>query len=145
GIRVPCIIRWPGKIKADTETDEVTWALDLFPTICHFANVNTDGLTLDGKDLSGLLTSQTPVGTRELYWQLGPHAELKRGRWSALRQGNWKYIEDANGEEFLFDLNTDPNEKQNLIQTQAAKRKELQQRRDLLVKTLTPQVKTTDP
>lgn len=145
GIRVPCIIRWPGKIKAATETDEVTWALDLFPTICRLTNVKTDGLTLDGKDISGLLTGQSPVGTRELYWQLGPHAELKRGRWSALRQGDWKYIEDAAGAEFLFDLKTDPCEKQNLIHTQAAKLAELQQRRDALVETMTPQTESTEP
>ena len=102
-------------------------------------------MTLDGKDISGLLTGQTPVGTRELYWQLGPHAELKRGRWSALRQGDWKYIQDAGGEEFLFDLKADPYEKQNLTQSQAAKLTELQERRDTLVKTLTPQVKSINP
>jgi len=138
GIRVPCIMRWPGKIKAATETNEVTWALDLFPTICQFANVETSGLTLDGQDISGLLTRQTPVENRELFWQLGPHKELKRGRWTALRQGDWKYIQNEAGEEFLFDLKTDPYEKQNQMQHKAEKLAELQKRRDEIADHLSP-------
>jgi len=138
GIRVPCIMRWPGKIKAATETNEVTWALDLFPTICQFANAETGGLTLDGQDISSLLTRQTPVGTRELFWQLGPHQELKRGRWTALRQGDWKYIQNEEGEEFLFDLKTDPYEKQNQLQHKAEKLAELQKRRDALADHFSP-------
>lgn len=138
GIRVPCIMRWPGKIKSDTETSEVTWALDLFPMICQFANVDMSGLTLDGQDLSSLLINQKPAGDRELFWQLGPHLELKRGRWTALRQGDWKYIEDEQGNEFLFNLKTDPYEKQNLVKQKNTKLVELQNRRDTIAKNLSP-------
>jgi len=136
GIRVPCIMRWPGMIPAATETNEVTWALDLFPTLCHFANVETDGLTLDGQNLSSLLTRQTPVGNREMLWQLGPHKELKRGRWTAVRQGDWKYIQNEAGEQFLFDLKSDPYEKQNELSNQPDKLKKFQNRRDEIVKEL---------
>jgi arylsulfatase A-like enzyme len=132
-------MRWPGKIKAGTETSEVTWALDLFPTICRLADADTSGLTLDGRDISTLLTEQKPVGSREFYWQLEPHQELDRGRWTAVRQGDWKYLEDAQGAEFLFDLKTDPYEKQNLIKTEPEKYQVLQQRRDELAKQLSPQ------
>ncbi|QDU07389.1 sulfatase-like hydrolase/transferase [Gimesia aquarii] len=138
GIRVPCIMRWPGKIQAATETNEVTWALDLFPTICQLVNVDTGGLLLDGQDISSLLTKQTPVGTRELFWQLGPHKELKRGRWTALRQADWKYIQNEGGEEFLFDLKADPYEKQNRVTDKPGKLKELQKHRDELVNELSP-------
>ncbi|MEQ8854721.1 sulfatase-like hydrolase/transferase [Gimesia sp.] len=139
GIRVPFIMRWPGKIKAGTETSEVTWALDLFPTICRLADVDTSSLTLDGRDISTLLTERKPVSSREFYWQLGPHQELDRGRWTAVRQGDWKYLEDAQGAEFLFNLKTDPYEKQNLIKTEPEKYQALQQRRDELAKELSPQ------
>ncbi len=136
GIRVPCIMRWPGKIQAATETNEVTWALDLFPSICHFANIETDGLTLDGLNISDLLTRKTPVGPREMFWQLGPHEELKRGRWTALRQGDWKYLQNEDGEEFLFDLKSDPYEKQNQMTRENDKLRAFQKRRDELVNKL---------
>ena len=56
GIRVPCLMRWPGKIKAGSSSNAVLSALDLFPTLCALAKVDVGTHQLDGEDITGILT-----------------------------------------------------------------------------------------
>ena len=54
GIRVPCLMRWPGRIKAGSTSDEILSALDLFPTLCALAKVDVAGQQLDGEDITDI-------------------------------------------------------------------------------------------
>ena len=127
GIRVPCLMRWPGHIEAGSHTSEVTWSIDLFPTLAALAGAKTKGLTLDGKDIGPVLGGEK-IGKREMYWELGRHAELKRGRWMTLRQGSMKYLHDNQGNEYLFDLAADPTESTNLSESRKAQFGKLRKR-----------------
>ena len=114
GIRVPCLMRWPGKIKPNTSSKAVTSALDIFPTLAKLAGADSpDGL--DGKDIGAILFGENNTPKRELFWELGQHSELNRGQWLALRDGNWKYIQTPNEGEWLFNIGQDPYERHNLI------------------------------
>lgn len=118
GLKVPCVMRWPEKIKAGTVDSSVRSSLDLFTTFCALAGCEpnaTDGLNLF--PTNGYAVKATE---RELFWTTGQHRELNRGRWMALRLGDLKYVHDNKGDEFLFNISTDPNEQQNLAQTDAA-------------------------
>lgn len=53
-----------------------------------------------------------------MYWELGNHEELGRGKWRAFRRGDWKYLSDDEGREYLFNMATDKQEKHNLIDDQ---------------------------
>ncbi|MBI3878713.1 MAG: arylsulfatase [Verrucomicrobia bacterium] len=56
GVRVPFLIRWPGKIKPGTSVREIAGAIDLLPTLTSLAGIPRVGTKpLDGKDLSPLL------------------------------------------------------------------------------------------
>ena len=113
GIRVPCLMRWTGKIKPSTSCSDVTSALDIFPTLTKLAGVATpDGL--DGQDISEVILAKRAVANRELFWELGRHAELQRGQWLALRVGGWKYVQTPQDGEWLFNLDQDPYERHNL-------------------------------
>ena len=114
GIRVPCLVRWPGVISADSHSDEVTWAIDWFPTLAKLAGANLGELQMDGKDLMPVLRGETTHHARELFWELEAHAELERGQWFGLRQGDWKYVLSPIDGEWLFHLKSDPYEKSNL-------------------------------
>ncbi len=130
GLRVPAIFRWPGKIKVGSTTDEVITSLDLFPTFCKLASVDVTKQRLDGVDLSGVILHQKQLAKRDLFWELGAHVRLKRGAWTAVRSGDWKYLQDDQGEEYLFDLKNDPHEQKNLAHNQAEKFEQLRERRD---------------
>lgn len=120
GVRVPCIARWPGKIKPGSVNDQILTALDWFPTFCSAAGVElTNEMVIDGKDMLPKLTSDLPndaaaASKRTLFWELGAHAELGRSPWSAVLEGDWKYVETPRDGEFLFNLAEDENETTNL-------------------------------
>ena len=88
GFRVPCIVRWPGKIKPGTVENGLFSGLDWFPTLVAAAgNPNiTDELLkgvklgdrtyknhLDGYNQMDLLTGKGPSKRRELFYFGGPH------------------------------------------------------------------------
>lgn len=114
GIRVPCLMRWPGKIAPGSTSDVAGWAIDFFPTFCALAGVDLNGFQVDGEDISKTLMANATNGEREFFWELGAHEELARKPWAALRKGNWKYLNSPQEGEFLFDLGADPNEEVNL-------------------------------
>jgi len=105
GIRVPCLMRWPGRLKAGSTCDSVCSSLDLSPTLCRLAGADPSTFPLDGVDLLPQLLEGKPPKDRELFWELSGEA--------ALRSGSWKYV-CRNDTEYLFDLDDDPYEKNNL-------------------------------
>ncbi len=130
GLRVPCIMRWPGKIEAGITSDFVCSSLDLFPTFCDMAGVSIDDLRLDGRNLSSVMFEGVGWSDRTLFWELGAHAELGRNPWSAVRSGDWKYLQTPDDGEFLFNIAKDPYEKRNLMRIEPERFKDLRALRD---------------
>jgi arylsulfatase A-like enzyme len=109
GIRVPAFVRWPGKIRAGTETKQVAVTMDWTATILSLGKAKPDR-DMDGIDLLPVLTGrQSRTIDRTLYWRLGQRISQK-----AIRKGDWKYLRDEKGAEYLFDLSVDQQEKNNL-------------------------------
>jgi arylsulfatase A-like enzyme len=106
GIRVPMIVRWPGKIAAGRVLDEPWAAWDVLPTLTELGGAALpDGL--DGRSAAGLLLGgNAPSADRPLYW-----AFYERGGAQALRLGRWKAIaRPVDAPPALYDLGTDPAE-----------------------------------
>jgi len=116
GIRVPCLMRWPGKIEPNSESADVLWSLDLFPTLCEVAGVDSANFgNLDGQSLLPIFAGESNTSNdRSMLWETGTHAELDRKGWRAFREGDLKYLFSPKEGEFLFDLSSDPYEEQNL-------------------------------
>lgn len=109
GLRVPAFIRWPGKIKPNSSTNQVIVTMDWTATILALAGAKPDpALPLDGENLMAVCTGDKKEYDRTLYWRMSQAKNQK-----AIRDGNWKYLKTEEGE-FLFDLTTDPSEKNNL-------------------------------
>lgn len=85
GFRVPMIARWPGKITADTTTDEIAATVDMLPTIAALCGGKApDDRPIDGKDIRPLLFGERGAKTPHEHY-LFPHLN------GALRSGNWKF------------------------------------------------------
>ncbi|MCA8995045.1 MAG: sulfatase-like hydrolase/transferase [Planctomycetaceae bacterium] len=132
GIRVPCLVRWPGQIPAGELRTQPATALDWFPTFCSLANADASENTTDGMNLTPLLTRNEASGPREFFWETGAHSELQRGNWQALRVGEWKWVRSPNEGESLFNLHDDPNEQHDLSHTHPQQMKQMQARADQL-------------
>lgn len=130
GLRVPCIMRWPGRIAAGARNDALCSSLDLFPTFCDLAGVELKDDRLDGRVLTPVLFGKDRWEDRSLFWELGAHEELGRNPWSAMRSGDWKYLETPSDGEFLFNLSDDPYEQKNLIESEPERFQALKAARD---------------
>ena len=125
GLRVPCIVRWPGHVAAGSENDSVACAIDWFPTLCDIVGIDRAHFELDGQSILSMLQSEpAQQQTRTLIWRTGAHAELERQSWTAVREGDWKWVQPPGAEAMLFDLANDPGEQQNV----AAQRPDLAKR-----------------
>lgn len=90
GMRVPCLVRWPGTVPAGSVCRELASTLDVLPTFAKLAGaeaaVPTDRV-IDGKDMGPLLTGQAGAKT--------PHEAFyyyHLGQLQAVRSGPWKLI-----------------------------------------------------
>jgi arylsulfatase A-like enzyme len=108
GIRIPAIVRWPGRIAPGTVSEQVMITMDWMPTLLGAAGAAPDaGYPSDGEDLGQVLTTRIEAHPRKLCWR------YKAGSQRAIRDGDRKYLRIA-GNEFLFDLARDPRERANL-------------------------------
>ena len=106
GMRVPCVVRWPGKIPAGTASNEFLTSLEIFPMLCAATGAAPPkGLKLDGFDMLPVLQSKKKSPRKEMFWQ----RRLDKGA----RVDHWKWVESSRGNG-LFDLRTDLSEKHDL-------------------------------
>lgn len=116
GIRVPMIVRWPGKIKPNASSDFIGAFWDVFPTLAEVAGVRstapTDGLSL----LPEFVSPKNPKRQSYLYWEFheaGGRQALRKDEWKAIRL-NALHQDKATVE--LYNIKKDPQEKNNLAE-----------------------------
>ncbi len=108
GIRVPMIVRWPGKTPAGSVSDHIGYFGDLIAMAADLAGVDLPG-NLDSISLLPTITGQPEQQRKHdyLYWEF-----YERGGKQALRQGRWKAIRMPifSGRTQLYDLSRDLGE-----------------------------------
>ena len=112
GIRVPCIVRWPGRIEPGSVCREPLSSMDFVPMALHAAGLALPSdRVLDGKDPTVALAGRGPSPHKYLYWRWGSNsAAIRMGRYKLLRE---KQSTNQNWQ--LFDLKTDIGETANLV------------------------------
>jgi arylsulfatase len=85
GMRVPCIMRWPGKIAADSRQREPIMATDLLPTLAKLLGVPLSKHPIDGVDVMDVLTMQRGAASPHQALAFYAGDELQ-----AIRSGPWK-------------------------------------------------------
>ncbi len=114
GIRVPLIVRWPGRIKPGTVTDHLGYFPDVMPTLAELAGAAPALPATDGISLVPTLLGQ-PGQKRHafLYWEAaGPNQSVSQ---QAIRWDHWKAVRGrAAGDWELYDLRADRKESTNV-------------------------------
>lgn len=114
GIRIPAIVRWPGRVWAASTSDQVMATMDWLPTLLAAAGTQPDPAhPPDGDNILPILTGQVQPHPRKLFFRYRPANQR------AVREGDWKYLRIA-GNEFLFDVVNDPRERADQKVRQAA-------------------------
>jgi arylsulfatase A-like enzyme len=111
GIRVPCLMRWPGKIAAGSRSGVPGITMDLSATFLTAAGGEMPkDKPFDGVDLMPLVSGERAVEERDFCWRM----QRSNRTMKAIRRGKWKYVNDGNTMDLLFDLEADVGERTNL-------------------------------
>ena len=104
GVRNPFIARWPGRIRAGSESDHVCAFWDFLPTCAELLGAQPPA-GIDGVSLLPTLLGRPEEQKKHdhLYWELNNQQAVRMGDWKALRLKPGQKIQ-------LFDLKTDPGE-----------------------------------
>ncbi len=115
GIRVPCIARWPGVLEEGTVSNQPCITMDFSRSIVRAAGTKPpQNRPFDGIDILQTLETKQLVRKRTLFWRARRGERTRK----AVRDGLLKYIRLQEGDdikEYLFDLQKDPAEKNNLL------------------------------
>jgi len=116
GYRLPCIVRWPGKVPAGRVSDAIFATIDFMPTFANLAGFDVpNDRRIDGIDQTELLLGRREAGRDHFYFSR-----------AGVRQGKWKYLkpdahfhgyaveDDRKRVEELYDLQADVGEQTNL-------------------------------
>ncbi len=127
GPRVPCIMRWPGKIPAGGTCDEIATTMDIFPTFAALAGTPLPSKrVIDGKDIFPLISGKTRKSPHdEHYFYCYTHLQAVRNdRWKLVLprpakpswMSWWARMIDEVKEVQLYDLKNDISETENIAE-----------------------------
>ena len=124
GCRVPFIARWPNRIPAGWESDELLSTMDFLPTFAAIAGAETPDVKLDGADATDFLTRKTTKSPRGeyLYYSGCLLTGVRAEQWKLVLErkkspaglGWWGRMIEEVSETMLFDLDQDPGETTNV-------------------------------
>ncbi len=108
GIRVPGVVRWPGKVPAKRTSAEVVQMTDVFPTFLAAAGARPEAAwKVDGKDLLAVWRGKARAPERTLFWEWRSEGTQQ----VAAMRGDLKLVVTGNNPPELFDVKTDPGER----------------------------------
>jgi arylsulfatase A len=118
GLRIPLIVRWPGRVPAGRVVDEPVVNTDWIPTLHELIGERPPS-GLDGVSFAAFLRGQAPAPVRKFFWHF-PHYTNQGSRpTGAVRDGQWmlvEYYDDPKAE--LYDLGTDIREQHDVAARQ---------------------------
>jgi arylsulfatase A-like enzyme len=127
GLKEPMAAAWPGRIKPGSQSDRVCLTMDIFPTVLEAAGVACrhpiDGVSF----LPALMGRTEPAPERTLFFIRREGGLAYGGKTiDAVRRGDWKLLQNNPfGPRELYNLRTDPQEKENLFAREPKKVQEL--------------------
>jgi arylsulfatase A-like enzyme len=103
-VRVPLVVRWPGRVEAGRVIEAPVRLVDVMPTLLALAGAELP-VAVQGRDLGPLLRGETLPEAPALLDLRRPRRHLR-----GLRSAERKLVSDARGRALLFDLARDPGE-----------------------------------
>lgn len=107
GLRIPMIVRWPGRIAPGTVSDHLWYFPDMMPTLAELAGAeapsDTDGISIVPTLLGPEAAGRPQARHEYLYWESAKQTAVRSGQWKLIRQAPQRPWE-------LYDLHADVEE-----------------------------------
>jgi arylsulfatase A-like enzyme len=113
GIRVPAIVRWPGRVPAGRTSDVPMHMTDVFPTVLAAAGRRPDPRwRVDGRNMLPVWEGKEQAPERTLFWEWRAEGHYQL---AAMRGPIKVVITGEKGRPEMFNVETDPGERRNII------------------------------
>lgn len=128
-IHVPLLVRWPGQVPAGRRIATTVGLVDVAPTVLALAGIESPA-PRDGRSLAAAIRGDAELsplprfGIRRL---VDEATGWGHGVKLSVRTDRWKYIFSSDATPELFDLEADPGEQQNVIDTQVERATEVRE------------------
>jgi len=120
GLRVPCIVSWPGRISQNAVRNQMAASIDWMPTIAQYCGVKPPDVNIDGKSIVPVIESaDAPSPHDVLHWETGKHWAIRQGDWKLVHNGpatDYKGRKIPKVENFLSNMAEDVTETKNLTE-----------------------------
>jgi arylsulfatase A-like enzyme len=120
GIRIPCIVSWPGHIPQNTVRNQVGVSIDWMPTIAEYCGLKLPDVKIDGMSIKSIIDSaDTPTPHKVIHWETGKHWSIRQGNWKLVHNGpatDYKGRKIPKVENFLSNMAEDVTETKNLAE-----------------------------
>lgn len=121
GLRIPLIVRWPGKVPAGSVVDAPVVGTDWLPTLLECAGLSP-AKDVDGESFRDVLLGARDGWTRNRMWHFPHYTNQGSQPGGAVREGQWKLIEHyEDGRHELFDLSKDIGETSDVASSEPAR------------------------
>jgi arylsulfatase A-like enzyme len=138
-VRVPLIVRWPGRIAAGSRSDALFTPMDHLPTLLALAGAPATSSQIDGMDLSGAILGKAGrerdaalMANYSSHWDYF-HSEWPWPEWRAVRTKQHTYMKWYSGVEQLFDHVEDPYQMRDIAKEAAPTASRLRSRMNELL------------
>ena len=112
GLRMPSLVRWPGKVPAGRRSDAIVHMTDVLPSFLAAAGGKPDpAWKVDGANMLDVWTGKAKAPDRTVFWEWN----VESGAMLAAMRGDFKYL-DIGGNRFLYNLRADPGERRTVAQ-----------------------------
>ena len=113
GVKVPLFIRWKGRLAPGMQVSAVSAHIDILPTLAELCQIELpQGLQLDGKSLVPLINGETDSWPNRKVFSYKPSKALTKA--GAVRDNNYRMVIDKKDSLFLYNLEEDPGQKNNI-------------------------------
>ncbi len=107
GIRVPAVVRWPGKVPAGKTSSEIVHNIDVLPTLLAAAGAESAPPNVDGRNLRGVWEGKEKAPERTLFWEW----RVEGYNQLAAMRGDSKLVITGNTSPELYNVESDPAER----------------------------------
>lgn len=132
GVRVPCVMRWPGKIQEGIAQHNAAMTIDILPTIARLISADLPGKPIDGKDIWPLIINDPAAGPSHeaffFYYRRNELQGMRSGKWKLYFPHSYTSMEGIEGRNdgmpvkyerkeiglSLYDLEADISERNNI-------------------------------
>jgi arylsulfatase A-like enzyme len=114
GVRVPCIIRWPGKLPKNRLVTQLAAHIDLLPTLMDLAGLPLDPVQpLDGRSLLPLMTQENPDWEDRAIFNVQTNGKLRLFP-GAMRTPAYRFVIDRENQNHLYHMLQDPGQENDI-------------------------------